>query len=77
MRALGARAERDSRAYLTGGATAVLVGWRESTIDIDLKLEPETDRLLRALSELKETLELNVELAAPDQFIPELPAWRD
>jgi hypothetical protein len=77
MRALGAEADRESRVYLTGGATAVLLGWRESTIDVDLKLEPETDRLLRALSSLKETLELNIELASPDQFIPELAGWRE
>ena len=61
MRALGAEADRESRVYLTGGATAVLLGWRESTIDVDLKLEPETDRLLRALASLKETLELNMQ----------------
>ena len=77
MRALGQEADREGRAYFTGGSTAVLFGWRDSTIDIDLKLEPETDRLLRALAELKERLELNVELAAPDQFIPELPGWRE
>lgn len=77
MRALGQQADREGHAYLTGGATAVLFGWRESTIDIDLKLEPESDRLLRALADLKERLELNLELAAPDQFIPELPGWRE
>jgi hypothetical protein len=77
MRALGAEADRESRVYLTGGATAVLLGWRDSTIAVDLKLEPETDRLLRALSSLKETLQLNIELAAPDQFIPELAGWRE
>jgi hypothetical protein len=77
MRALGAEADRPGRVYLTGGATAVLVGWRETTIDVDLKLEPESDRLLRAIVRLKELLEVNVELAAPDQFIPELPGWRE
>jgi hypothetical protein len=40
MRALGREAEREGRAYLTGGSTAVLEDWRASTIDIDLKLEP-------------------------------------
>jgi hypothetical protein len=77
MRALGAEAQSQARVYLTGGATAVLLGWRGSTIDVDLKFEPESDRLLRAIVELKERLEVNVELAAPDQFIPELPGWRD
>lgn len=77
MRALGTEADRPGRVYFTGGATAVLVGWRRSTIDVDIKPEPESDRLLRAIVQLKESLEINVELAAPDQFIPELPGWRE
>ena len=77
MRALGADAQTSGRVYLTGGATAVLLGWRGTTIAVDIKLEPESDRLLRAIVALKERLELNVELASPDQFIPELGGWRD
>jgi len=77
MKALGAEADRAGHVYFTGGATAVLTGWRDSTIDVDLKLEPDSDRLLRAIVGLKERLEMNVELAAPDQFIPELPGWRE
>ena len=77
MRALGREADRDGRAYLTGGSTAVLLGWRESTIDIDLKFESESDRLLRAMADLKDRLDVNLELASPDQFIPELRGWRD
>lgn len=77
MRALGREADREGRAYLTGGSTAVMLGWRQTTIDIDLKLEPESDRLLRAIAELKERLDVNLELASPDQFIPELPGWRE
>lgn len=34
MRALGRVAQIDGRVYLTGGATAVLYGWRQSTIDV-------------------------------------------
>jgi hypothetical protein len=63
--------------YLAGGATAVLQGWRESTIDVDLRFEPEADELLRALPALKERLEINIELASPPDFIPELPGWRE
>lgn len=77
MRSLGEDVSADVRVYLTGGATAVLLGWRTSTIDIDLKPEPDEDRFYRALPRLKERLEINVELAAPDQFIPELPGWRE
>lgn len=66
-----------ARIYLTGGATAVLEGWRDSTIDVDIRLEPEADELLRALVGIKDSLGINIELASPLDFIPELPAWRD
>ena len=33
---LGQRATEPATVYLTGGATAVLMGWRDATIDIDL-----------------------------------------
>jgi hypothetical protein len=75
MRRLGAAANVDTRIYLTGGATAVLFGWRETTIDVDLKIIPDSDDLFRALPALKESLHLNVELASPDLFIPALPGW--
>jgi hypothetical protein len=75
MEALGAEARAEARVYLAGGATAVLVGWRGSTIDIDMKLVPEDDRILRAIPRLKEELEVNVELASPDAFIPEVLGW--
>jgi hypothetical protein len=77
MRALGREADREGRAYLVGGSSAVLMGFRDSTVDIDLKLEPKSDRLLRAIADLKERLEVNLELASPDQFIPELRGWRE
>lgn len=63
--------------YLTGGATAVLMGWRDSTIDVDVKFVPDADALLRVLPALKEELELNIELASPDLFLPPPPGWED
>lgn len=74
---LGRAGRSDVRVYLTGGACAVLQGWRPSTLDVDLKLVPDSDALLQAIPRLKESLEINVELAAPDQFIPELPGWQE
>ena len=44
---------------------------------IDLKLIPESDEILRAIPKLKDELRVNVELAAPDQFIPPLPGWQE
>lgn len=63
--------------YLTGGSTAVMEGWRSSTIDVDLRLEPESDELLRALVHAKEELGVNIELASPPDFVPELGGWRE
>ncbi len=75
MQALAVEAQVEGRVYFTGGATAVLIGWRPTTIDVDIKLVPDDDTLLRAIPHLKESLQINVELAAPDQFIPPLPDW--
>ena len=77
MRALGAEADQEARVYFTGGATAVLLGWRPTTIDADIAIVPDSDRLLRALPRLKESLRMNVELASPAHFIPELPGWEE
>jgi hypothetical protein len=77
MHLLGNQSEQKARVYFTGGATAVLLGWRASTIDIDVQIVPDHDRLLRVIPELKEELELNIELACPAHFIPELPGWED
>lgn len=70
MRELGAAATEDVEAYLTGGATAVLHGWRESTLDIALALVPDRDELLRALPRIKNELNVNVELVSPSDFVP-------
>lgn len=77
MVALGRRVRGRGCIYLTGGATAVLHGWRPMTIDIDLKPDPEPPGLFEALATLKDELDINVELASPDHFIPALPGWRE
>ena len=76
MRALGAAAVVPGECYLTGGATAVLLGWRATTLDVDIALEPEQDEVLRAIPRLKDELSINVELASPGDFIPLPPGWR-
>jgi hypothetical protein len=74
---LGTATRTKARVYLVGGASAVLLGWRNSTIDVDLKFVPESDELLRSLPTLKERLQMNIELASPDNFIPPLPGWEE
>lgn len=76
MVALGHAAREGGRIYFTGGATAILLGWRELTVDVDLKLDPEPIGIFDALPRLKDELEINIELAAPDDFIPALPGWQ-
>jgi hypothetical protein len=77
MRTLGGMTRDSTRVYFTGGATAVLHGWRDSTIDIDVKFAPERDELFRAVRDIKDQLSVNVELAAPVDFIPVRADWED
>ena len=76
MQQLGRAADGECRLYFTGGATAVLMGWRDTTIDADIRVIPESDAVYRAIPRLKESLQINVELASPSDFIPELPDWQ-
>jgi hypothetical protein len=77
MAALGRLVQGEGRVYFTGGATALLHGWRSTTIDIDLKADPEPRGFFEALARLKEELDVNLELASPDLFIPAVPGWRE
>jgi hypothetical protein len=77
MAALGRAATGPGAIFFTGGVTALLHGWRETTIDIDLKARPEPSGFFEALADLKERENVNIELASPDDFIPELPGWRE
>jgi Nucleotidyltransferase of unknown function (DUF6036) len=75
-RELGRVVAPGTRMYLTGGATAVLEGWRQSTADVDVRFEPDSDIALRRIGELKERLAVNVELASPLDFLPPLAGWQ-
>ena len=77
MRELGRAVGSPGRIYFTGGASAVLLGWRESTLDIDLKPDPEPLGFFEALPKLKNAIDINIELASPDDFVPALPGWKE
>lgn len=77
MRELGAAVRSEGQIYFTGGVSAVLLGWRETTIDVDLKAEPEPVGFFECLPRLKDALNVNIELASPDLFVPALPGWQD
>lgn len=73
--ARGAPRGRPGRVYFVGGGTAVWSGWRASTLDVDLHGEPV--RLFRDIQEIKERLDLNVEFARPEDFVPPLRGTED
>ena len=77
MQALGREARGYGCIYFTGGASALLIGWRSSTVDIDIRLDPEPPGIFQAIAKLKQQLNLNIELASPQDFLPPLPGWRD
>jgi hypothetical protein len=77
MRELATLSRATGRVYFTGGASAVLLGWRENTLDVDLKIIPDSGSVLTAIRDLKERLNINVEFASPDDFIPEVPGWQE
>ena len=41
MDILGEEARGSGSIYFTGGASALLIGWRSSTVDVDIRLDPE------------------------------------
>jgi hypothetical protein len=77
MEAFGRAATGNVRVYLVGGTTAVLLGWRTTPIDVDFVMRPEDEGLLRAVPALKESLEVNLEMASPADFIPVPTGWEE
>jgi hypothetical protein len=68
--ARSAKPKRSYEVYLVGGGTAVFEGWRESSIDADLYAEQ--DEIFRDVQGIKERLQLNIEFARPEDFVPPL-----
>jgi hypothetical protein len=77
MKALGREARGSGCIYFTGGVSALLIGWRSSTVDIDIRLDPEPLGIFQAIAKLKQELDINIELASPQDFLPQLPEWRN
>ena len=75
MREISRRTQGEGRVYFTGGSTALLLGLREQTIDVDIKVDPEPRGIFEAIANLKNELSLNIELASPDEFKAKLEAF--
>jgi len=73
MRELGKTAPRGKkgyRVYLVGGGTAVYAGWRASSVDADLCADE--DVVFKDIQGIKERLNVNIEFARPEHFVPAL-----
>ena len=77
MKELAQRAPRRGsyRVYFVGGGTAVYLGWRSSSIDVDLYSDQEV--VFRNIQEIKERLNINIEFARPEDFVPPLKGTAD
>ncbi|MGA7303339.1 MAG: DUF6036 family nucleotidyltransferase [Rhodothermales bacterium] len=72
MKELARRAPRTGSfdVYLVGGGTAVFLGWRPSSVDVDVYSDK--DAVFQDIQKIKEDLEINVEFARPEHFVPPL-----
>lgn len=79
LRELGRRVKQPGKLYLTGGAALVHAGIRgngATTADIDMKLDAANEaETQEALRQLKNELDIDLELAWPGDFIPTPPSW--
>lgn len=79
LRALGERFRHPGRLLLVGGTTVVLRDLRAQTLDIDFSMEIAPawrEEFVRAVRDLKESLDVNVEEVSPAEFIP-LPSGHE
>ena len=68
-----------SRILITGASQGIGRSLAEVAADRGARVlaAARSDELLRELPALKERLGVNIELASPPDFIPELPGWRE
>lgn len=67
MQALGREAHGSGCIYFTGGASALLIGWRSSTVDVDIRLDPEPPGIFQAIAKLKQ--EFQYRTGFPTRFL--------
>ena len=76
MAAIGQAATTLGAVYFVGGSTAVWLGLRDATRDVDLTMAPEPAGVFGAITRIKRDLKVNIELASPSDFVPSLPGWQ-
>jgi len=77
---LGRRFGHPGRIYLAGSSALIWEGLRTESVDIDYAAEVDDvweAELSRVIREVKDRMQVNLELASPGDFIPLPPGWRD
>jgi hypothetical protein len=65
------RTRRPGRLYLTGGAALVHRGIRPGqTLEIDIQITIDPANLTTEMAQLKQKLNMNIEIASPGDFMP-------
>jgi len=72
---LGSNIQDEVRIYLCSGTSIVYWGLRESSLDVDVKVEGEG--IGTYIREAKQKLNINIEPEHPGLFVPLLPEWRE
>ena len=75
MRAVGKIVKQQATFYSTGGSTAILYGFREGTIDIDIA--GDMDEIFSHIPDLKKQMNINIEMTKPTDFVPSLQGEKD
>ncbi len=77
LNTLGKIFRKPGRLYLAGGAALVHLGLRPgSTLDIDIVIETTSeDEMVKAIRQLVEQMQLNIEFSSPGDFIPLPSQW--
>jgi hypothetical protein len=71
---------RPGQLYLVGGSSLILIGGKLSTLDIDLQFQVDPadhGEFVRCLRQVSRELNLAVEQASPEQFIPLPSGYQD
>src|SRR5438270_3895743 len=77
LKNLGRTFRKPGRLYLVGGAALVHMGLRSGTtqdIDVEVRAANE-DKMLESIRQLKDTMNINIEIASPGDFIPLPKQW--
>jgi hypothetical protein len=77
---LGIEFRHPVRLYLVGGTTLVYEGLRDQSLDIDIDYEIASEHeseFVQTIRRLKDSLQINVEMASPADFIPLPAGWKD